>query len=167
MIMVVLRGMTFPWLIFASAIPALGGELDTHVPLRDKGIATFYVEGHIHGAGAIDLLVDTGAGYTAINARTVAALKQKGLATHIKDVTARLADGRRRVVPIYRIAKLNIGGSCEIHDVEVAVLPGRSRCILGLGTLKKVAPFMVSVDPPSLSLSHCNSSQRSVVAAVR
>jgi predicted aspartyl protease len=151
----------------AVGIPLQAGELDTHIPLHDKGIATYYVEGHIDGAGVIDLLVDTGAGYTAINEKTLRTLRRKGLATHIKDMSARLADGSRVVVPIYRIAKLNIGGSCEVYDVEVAVLPGSSRCILGLGTLKKVAPFMVSVDPPRLSLSNCGKTlSKNAVGAV-
>jgi predicted aspartyl protease len=165
--MVCLRGVAVVGLILGVGVPAQAGELDTRVPLRDNGIATFYVEGHIHGVGVIDLLVDTGAGYTAINERTITVLKRKGLATYIKDMGARLADGSRRVVSIYRISRLNIGGACEIRDVEVAVLPSGSRSILGLGTLKRVAPFMVSLDPPSLSLSHCRSPRRSVVAAVQ
>jgi predicted aspartyl protease len=155
MIKACLRYFLSPALSIAAGMPVQAGELDIHIPLRDKGIATYYVEGQIDGAGVIDLLVDTGAGYTAINEKTLRTLRRKGLATHIKDMSALLADGSRAVVPLYRIRKLNIGGSCEVHDVEVAVLPGKSRCILGLGTLKKVAPFMVSVDPPQLSLSHC------------
>jgi hypothetical protein len=35
------------------------------------------------------------------------------------------------------------------------VLPGATRCILGLDTLKKLAPFMLSVDPLRLSVSNC------------
>jgi predicted aspartyl protease len=155
MIKACLRFFLSPAFSIAAGMPVQAGELDIHIPLRDKGIATYYVEGQIDGAGVIDLLVDTGAGYTAINEKTLRTLRRKGLATHVKDMSARLADGSRVVVPIYRVRKLNIGGSCEVHDVEVAVLPGKSRCILGLGTLKRVAPFMVSVDPPRLSLSNC------------
>lgn len=147
---------------------ARGGELTTQVPLIDKGIATYYVEGHIDGAGPVDLLVDTGAGYTAINEKTLAKLKKKGLANHVRNIRATMANGSQTVVPIYRVSKLDIGRACEVHDVEVAVLPGATRCILGLGTLKKVAPFMVSLDPPSLSLSNCNQSlSRSAVGAIR
>jgi predicted aspartyl protease len=142
-------------LSLGSVNGALSGELDTKVTLRDKGVSTLYVEGHIEGAGVIDLLVDTGAGYTAINEKTLKQLKRKGLATHIRDMTAKLANGDRVDVPIFQIERLDIGGSCEVRNVEVAVLPGESRCILGLSTLTKVAPFLFSVDPPSLSLSHC------------
>ncbi|MEN8130069.1 MAG: retropepsin-like aspartic protease [Pseudomonadota bacterium] len=155
-------------LSFISVKGALSGVLDTKVPLIDKGISTFYVEGQIGGAGVVDLLIDTGAGYTAINEKTLKTLKKKGLANHLRDITARLANGDSVVVPIYRIEKLNIGGSCEVRNVEVAVLPGDSRCILGLNTLKKVAPFMVSIDPPSLSLSHCRKAlNQNTLGAIR
>lgn len=163
------------WTLYLALVPGLlgawkvsGQELDTHIPLIDKGIATYYVQGRIDGAGAIDLLVDTGAGYTAINQKTLKALKKKGLAQHVRDINATMANGSRTVVPIYRVERLEIGGSCEIHDVEVAVLPGATRCILGLGTLKKVAPFMVSLEPPRLSVSNCKKSlTQSAVGAVR
>ena len=134
-------------------------ELGTRVPLIDKGISTYYVEGHIAGAGVVDMLVDTGAGYTAINEVTLAKLKREGLAEHVRDLIATMANGKSSRVPVYRISRFNIGGACELHDVEAVVLPGSTRCILGLGTLKQVAPFMMSVEPtPSLSLSHCKKS---------
>lgn len=138
---------------------AHAGELGTRIPLIDKGISTYYVEGHIEGAGVVDLLVDTGAGYTAINETMLSKLKGKGLAVHVRNLIATMADGKESIVPIYRISRFSIGGACELHDVEVVVLPGTTRCILGLGTLKRVSPFMVSLEPsPSLSLSHCNKS---------
>jgi len=56
---------------------AFSEDLSTHVPLLDKGISTYYVQGRIAGQGEIDLLVDTGAGYTAINERTLKKLKKK------------------------------------------------------------------------------------------
>lgn len=126
--------------------------------MMDKGISTYYVEGRIAGQNKIDLLVDTGAGYTAINEKTLKKLKKKGLAVHTRDVAATMANGKRIVVPIYMVDSLEIGGSCKISNVEVAVLPGDSRCILGLTALKRVAPFMVSVDPPAISLSNCDTS---------
>lgn len=137
----------------------LAEELGTRVPLIDKGISTYYVEGHIDGAGVVDMLVDTGAGYTAINEVTLEKLKRNGLAEHVRDLMATMANGKSARVPVYRISRLNIGGECELHNIEAVVLPGATRCILGLGTLKKVSPFMMSMAPtPSLSLSHCKKS---------
>ena len=67
-----------------------------------------------------------------------------------------LADGTRKVVPIWSVSSLNIGGNCHLVDVEAAVFPGRTRQILGLTALKKAAPFTLSFEPPELTLSRCN-----------
>ncbi len=151
-----------------AAEPLAADPPDTHIPLIDKGVATYYVRGTIADVDHVDLLVDTGAGYSAINERTLRKLERAGVAKHVRDIEARLANGNHTVVPIYRISKLNIGGDCEVHDIEVAVLPGNTRCILGLDTLKRLAPFMVSVDPPRLSVSNCGKTlTRTASGAVR
>ncbi len=160
--------LTFCLLVPMAAAPFSAEMPDTHIPLIDKGVATYYVRGTIAGIEHVDLLVDTGAGYSAINEKTLKRLKKAGLATHVRDIHATMANGTRSVVPIYRISRLNIGGHCEVHDIEVAVLPGRTRCILGLDTLKKLAPFMVSVDPPRLSVSQCKKTvPQTAMGAVR
>ncbi len=157
------------WPLVLLGAPAMGADMpDTHIPLIDKGVATYYVRGNIAGVDHVDLLVDTGAGYSAINERTLNKLKKAGLAEHVRDIHATMANGTHTVVPIYRISRLNIGGHCEVHDIEVAVLPGNTRCILGLDTLKRLAPFMVSVDPPRLWVSNCaRSLGQTAVGAVR
>jgi hypothetical protein len=66
-----------------------------------------------------------------------------------------MADGRSLIVPVYRVRGINIGGSCRLDEVEVAVFPGGSRSLLGLSALRKTAPFMFSMEPPELQMSNC------------
>ena len=61
----------------------------------------------------------------------------------------------RRTIPVYRLSKLTLGNDCTLRNVEAAVLPQKTRLILGLSALEKTAPFVFSVDPPSLALSNC------------
>jgi hypothetical protein len=68
-----------------------------------------------------------------------------------------LADGSEMTVPVYFVGRIRIGDSCWLNDVEAAVFAGKSRQILGLSALRKTAPFIFSVDPPSLALSQCDS----------
>jgi predicted aspartyl protease len=134
---------------------ASAGEFATRVSMQEKSAATFYVPAYIQGAGATELMVDTGSGYVTINERTLAALKRQGSAHYVKDLQGILADGSKLVVPVYALASIKIGSNCWLHDIEAAVFPGTSRQILGLSALRKAAPFIFSVDPPSLALSHC------------
>lgn len=127
----------------------------THVPMHSAGTATYYVKGQIEGYGTTELLVDTGSGYSTIGEDALAALIKEGGATYLRDLNGIMADGSRRVVPLYLISGITLANKCVIRKVEVAVFPSKTRPILGLNALRKVAPFMFSVEPPTLMLSRC------------
>ena len=131
------------------------GQYDHQVPMQDKGASTMYVEGKLEGFGPIEMMVDTGSSYTTINEVTLDVLTQGGHAEYVKDLAGVMADGSRKVVPVYRLTALSIGGGCTIKDVEAAVFPGNTRLILGLSALRKTAPFVFSMEPPALVLSNC------------
>lgn len=127
----------------------------THVPMHSAGTATYYVKGQIAGYGTTELLVDTGSGYSTIGEDALAVLIKEGSATYLRDLNGIMADGSRRVVPLYLISAITLGNKCVIRKVEVAVFPSKTRPILGLSALRKVAPFMFSIEPPTLMLSRC------------
>lgn len=138
--------------------PAQAGQavqFDTTVPMSKKGTATYYVPVEFDGLAGNELMVDTGSDYVTINETTFDLLKARGKVDYVKQVGGIMADGTDIIVPVYRIANLNIGCCCIVHDVEAAVFKGTERQILGLSALKKVAPFALSVDPAHLILSEC------------
>jgi len=140
----------------ALTVGATTGDFGISVAMQEKSAATFYVDGEIQGYGPVHLMVDTGSGYMTINERTLAALKRSGTARYVKDLIGVLADGSELRLPVYSISRLRIGERCWIEDVEAAVFPGEARQILGLSALRRAAPFIFSVDPPSLTLSRCD-----------
>jgi hypothetical protein len=135
---------------FASAM-----VFGTAVPMRNKGAATYYVKGQIAGVGEIDLLVDTGSGYSTIGEDTLNVLVRHKRAVYVKKLTGIMANGSQMTVPVYRIGGVVIGAECWLNDVEAAVFPGSTRFILGLSALRQAAPFIFSLDPPELVLSNC------------
>lgn len=141
-----------------TAGPTPAADFDTHVPMRDKGAATYYVDGEIHGLGRVDFMVDTGSGFMTINEETLAALRRSGDAVYVRDLSGILADGTTKRVPVYRLTQISIGPACTLRDVEAAVFPGKTRQILGLSALRQAAPFIFSLDPPKLVLSNCTAS---------
>lgn len=144
--------------LLGCLLPALatGLEFGTTIPMHQKSANTWYVQGAIGGIGQVDMLVDTGASYLAINEVSLKTLLQQGLANHVKDLNGKLADGSRHVIPVYRISELTIGANCQLRDIEAAVLPGTVRFILGLSALNQTSPFIFSTVPPMLVLSHCD-----------
>jgi predicted aspartyl protease len=145
--------------------PAPAAEFGTRIAMTEKAAATFYVSAQIDGFGDTELMVDTGSGYLTINEHTLEGLKRKGRARYVKQLQGVLANGAELSVPVYAISALNIGGNCRLQDVEAAVFPGNAREILGLSALRKAAPFIFSVDPPSLVLSHCGPADRASATA--
>lgn len=147
------------WLSIISSIWASAGLADNitwhEIPMESQGARTFYVQSSIQGSGESMLLVDTGSGHSVINEETLASLKLNGDAEFLKNLQGIMADGSTRIVPLYKISAITIGDGCVIRDVEAAVLPGNSRQILGISALQKAAPFGLSFDPPTLSLSKC------------
>lgn len=133
-----------------------GADSVTTIPMVQKDTATYYVQGSIGGYGEVELMVDTGAGYTTINEETLAVLLNAGEAVYVKSLTGVMADGTRKELPVYRLRHLVLGKRCILRDVEAAVLPRRTRLILGLSALEKAAPFVFSTRPPRLSLTNCD-----------
>ena len=149
------RMMTLSVAALSLGFAAWGEEIQFNrtVPIESRGTSAFYIEGHIEGFGTAELLVDTGSGYTTIDIDTLAVLKRRGHARYLKDLKGIMADGSQKILPVYRLASINLGGDCVVRDVEAAVFPARTRPILGLNVLSKVSPFIFSVNPPSLMLS--------------
>ena len=132
------------------------GGVDATVPMHEKGASTYYVSVSINDRVSSDFLVDTGSGYVTINSEILGELMREQGTVFVKEIAAVMADGSETVVPVYRLASLNLGNNCVIRDVEAAVLPGTTRNILGLSALKKAAPFTLSTTPPALALTNCS-----------
>jgi hypothetical protein len=125
------------------------------IPMHSKGAHTYYIESEIHGAGEFSMLVDTGSGYSVINENTLNQLVAAGKAEYIRRFRGKLSDGTERSFPLYRISSIRLGQNCIINDINVAVMPHAARQIIGLSTLIQAAPFSMSFDPPTLTLSQC------------
>lgn len=146
-------------LISALTAVTAAGESMTAVPMYDKGFSTYYVAGRIDGYGATEFLVDTGSAYVILTEDMLKVLKARGHARYLRELTGVMADGSQITVPVFLIRGIHVGGDCEIRDVEATVVPHASRLVLGLSALRKAAPFSVSLEPPSLSLSGCGALQ--------
>ena len=127
----------------------------TIIPMNQKRLATYYIQASMQGSGAVEFMVDTGAGYTTINEHTLARLLEADNAEYVGELTGVMADGSKHQLPIYLIKRLVLGDGCVLDDVEAAVFPQKTRMLLGLSALEKAAPFIFSTNPPRLSLSNC------------
>lgn len=144
-----------PVLIILSSPWAVADSEQQLIPMQTYGASTYYINSEILGAGQYSMLVDTGSAYSVINEETLASLNSNGQAFFIKKLRGKMADGSEKIIPLYRIAAINLGGNCLIKNIHAAILPGKTRQIIGISTLMRAAPFAMSFDPPMLSLNQC------------
>lgn len=124
------------------------------VPLKMSGAGSFQLPVTIAGEVA-SFVLDTGAAMVSIERSLARRLEQRGLLTESRQVAVRLADGRLQRVAVQRVKTLRIGDDCELQDLEVLVLPGKGRNLLGLNALTAFAPLTLGLLPPALGLSGC------------
>lgn len=130
-----------------------------HIALNSSGAGSLLINASIGGRQE-EFLLDTGAAMVTISRRLHRHLESNGVSTPVREVAARLADGRLRTMSVHRIESLDIGSGCVLSDVEVLVAPGEGRNLLGLNALSRFAPFTLSLQPMSLELSNCGSEER-------
>jgi predicted aspartyl protease len=154
----------FPALVLAGP-DASSGAVNVTLERRETG--TFYLPGEIQGYGELQFLLDTGSSYMVVGEPVLERLKAQGTASFSREIRGVMADGRPRVVPLYRVAALRLGESCWVHDVEVAVFDKGARAILGMDVLARLAPFTFSLKPPQLGLSGCRPAAKTVAEVSR
>lgn len=149
-----------PVLCVALAQAASAEEPFTHdIALEQKAVGTYYIHGSLGDGVETDLLVDTGSTYVALTRETFRKVKRQGGVSHLRDIRGSMASGRMLNVSIYRVPALAIGDGCVLRDVEVAVVPGANRDILGLSALRQLQPFAMQMEPPRLLFSSCSAGQ--------
>lgn len=142
-------------LVFLAPAATVALDFDHQVPLVTSPGGSFYVTSSVAGIEA-EFLVDTGAGYVTLGSELFSALRSQGAVREVRRVAARLANGRLKPVTVYEVEHFVIGDGCDIGPVEVAVLPGAGRNLLGLSALTRAAPFAIHTSPPALALSGCD-----------
>lgn len=139
-------------LLAAWPLAAAAERFDYSVPMQQQKSGNYYVQGTLSDGVETEFLVDTGSGYVSLSRRTFSRIERQ--AEYLRDIAGAMANGSVLKVRIYRVATLTLG-DCVLSDVEVAVLPGASRDILGLSALRRVEPFAMQLTPPRLIVSDC------------
>ncbi|MGD8743453.1 MAG: retropepsin-like aspartic protease, partial [Granulosicoccaceae bacterium] len=109
------------------------------IQIHQYSSSTYYVDVSIGDQQAQPFLIDTGASHVTVTNETIEHLLKQGGAVFLSRVSAKLANGTTINLPVYRVDTLRVGNNCAFQDVEVAVVPDGTRCVLGLSALKRAA----------------------------
>ena len=142
-------------IIMSISMSVVSAAEQFSIPMHDYGTGTYYVKAGVHNVSEGEFLVDTGSGYVVVDTDLIEALLEQDMAQYIKQVDLATANGEVVRASVYHLESMTIGQSCRIKNIDVVVLPNGGKCILGLSALSKAAPFTLSTEPPSLTLSNC------------
>ncbi|MEM7708734.1 MAG: retroviral-like aspartic protease family protein [Pseudomonadota bacterium] len=137
--------------LLAAGVSANAWSID--LPLTATSGGALYI-----GASQSDssgFLVDTGSSYVVVTAAMFKEIRESTQVTYLRHIRGAFADGRQAGVPIYRVKRLLVSPECELADVEVAMIMGASRNILGMSGLARLQPFTVAIQPPILTTRGC------------
>ena len=138
------------WLALGLPLVAVAGSLQS-IPLDPVQAGTYYLKARLDQAVDTDMLLDTGSGYVSLSQATFARIKDEPGTVFLRHIQGVMADGKRMRVPVYSIAELQLSEHCILRDVEVAVMRGASRDILGLSALRQMQPLTLQLEPPVLT----------------
>ncbi|MFK7863853.1 MAG: retroviral-like aspartic protease family protein [Pseudohongiellaceae bacterium] len=140
--------------LLSSSLQA--AEFDSKIAMSQAASGNFYVKGRFGEEDSASFLVDTGSGLVVLSEKTFNSLAIMDAKKPISRKAARLADGRTKAINIYSVEQLVLGDNCSLGPLEVAVIPGGTRNILGLSALNQAAPFAIYTSPPTLALTGCS-----------
>ncbi|MEM1432892.1 MAG: retroviral-like aspartic protease family protein [Pseudomonadota bacterium] len=123
--------------------------------LEQRSSGAFYVLPAATSGLTQGMLLDTGSSYVGLSQKSFRTLQREGQLEFVRHIVGRMADGKTRRVAVYRLEELRLAADCVLRDLEVALLAGADRDILGLSALQQMQPFTLSMSPPQLRGDHC------------
>lgn len=148
-----------------SAHTSAAVEPAVSMPLHQQGAGGYYVHGVLGGAVETDMLVDTGSSYVVLSGSTFAKLKIQGHPVYQRTIRGATASGRVLDAKVFLVSELALGTACVLRDLEVVLLPGAERDILGLSALRRMQSFALEFEAATLTASACGDSEPLISAA--
>ncbi|MEL7297086.1 MAG: retropepsin-like aspartic protease, partial [Pseudomonadota bacterium] len=104
----------------------------------------------------VALLLDTGSSFVVLSERMASQIGEAVSEQPVQHVRGATADGKSVVAPVHLLSALHLGQVCTLRNVEVVVLPGADRAIIGLSALRRLGTLGIDFQTPSLRFSACD-----------
>ena len=136
-------------------------------PVCAETITQYEIELHLASSGTYTLsgisantieaefLLDTGASMVMISSKLFKQIKQQQQLVSTGKIAAAMASGRMKTIPTYMLPSLLLGKGCDVGPIEVAVVRGATRNLIGLNALSKLGKLTLDIQAGTLSASEC------------
>jgi predicted aspartyl protease len=138
-------------LLPVTSIAESGGNIELH-PLSS---GTYTIAIKFASAVEAEFLLDTGASMVMMNEKLFKVITKHQKTISTGKVAANMASGRVKSIPTYEIPSLILDNGCDVGPLEVAVIRGASRNLIGLNALVKLGRITLDLQDPKLIAANC------------
>ncbi|MFT7235733.1 MAG: putative aspartyl protease [Methylophagaceae bacterium] len=138
-------------LIPATSIADIGAEIELH-PVS-SGTYTIAIE--FAPTLEAEFLLDTGASMVMMSDKLFKAIAKQQKTVPTGKVAANMASGRIKTIPTYEIPSLILANGCDVGPLEVAVIRGASRNLIGINALEKLGRITLDLQATKLIAADC------------
>ena len=135
----------------ATAIAKVGDKIELH-PLSS---GTYTIAIKFASEVEAEFLLDTGASMVMMNEKLFKAITKHQKTISTGKVAANMASGRIKSIPTYQIPSLILDNGCDVGPLEVAVIRGARRNLIGLNALVKLGRITLDLQDAKLIADNC------------
>lgn len=139
-----------------SSIAEVGSEIELH----PVSTGTYTIAIQFAPAVEEEFLLDTGASMVMMNDKLFKAISKHQNTTLTGKVAANMASGRVKSIPTYEIPSLILANGCDVGPLEVAVIRGATRNLIGLNALEKLGRITLDLQDTKLIAAKCPASNQ-------
>lgn len=136
----------------ATSMAEVGSEIELH-PVS-SGTYTLAIQ--FAPEIEAEFLLDTGASMVMMNSKLFKAISKNQNTISTGKVAANMASGRVKSIPTYEIPSLVLANGCDVGPLEVAVIRGATRNLIGLNALVKLGRITLDLQDSKLIAADCS-----------
>lgn len=145
-------------LLILALVPNISmAELGTKIELHPVSSGTYTLAIKFSPTIEAEFLLDTGASMVMMNDKLFKAISKHQKTIPTGKVAANMASGRIQAIPTYQIPSLVLENGCDVGPLEVAVIRGASRNLIGINALAKLGRITLDIQDTKLIAANCPS----------
>lgn len=138
----------------AATFPA-AGQQPQNIELHPVASGTYTLSGQLAPSIKAEFLFDTGASMVMLSNKLFREVSKHQKPLALGKVGAAMASGRVKMIPTYSLPSFVLENGCDVGPVEVAVMRGATRNLIGLNALSKLGVITIDIQNGVLSTSEC------------
>lgn len=142
-------------LLSSLATTGLKADSDTEIDLHPVSSGTYTLAIQFAPSVEAEFLLDTGASMVMMNDKLFRLISKHQKTVSTGKVAASMASGRVKAIPTYEIPSLILANGCDVGPVEVAVIRGATRNLIGLNALVKLGRITLDLQDTKLIADDC------------